>query len=171
MFLLCLFVITSVLWQEDFTEGISTMSQLYDYTITISHEDGKIYLEGEPQFESFASAWFYVDEDLSFTEGDVLELVMKVNSNSVQMRYFYRQEDRHVYFSGEKIISSDEQWQKVEIPFAEARPFYGSDFPAALTPGKTPCLYIFISNELPGELDVEIDRISIFRSLFKKEEL
>lgn len=170
MFLLCLFTITSVLWHEDFTENMSTLSQLYDYTVDISHRDGKIFLQAHPRFEGFASAWLYVDEDITFCDDDRLELVIKVHDKKVRLKYFYRKEGRNVYFGGVKVIAPDTQWQKVEIPLKDARPFYSSNYPYALTPDKTPCLYIFITNELPGHFDVEIDWISVVRPQSHTEE-
>lgn len=170
MFLLCFLTVTTVLWQEDFTHEMPTLDQLYDYTIDIDYRDGVVFLSGEPQFNDFTAAWFYVDENIAFRDTDVLELVMKIKSNNVRLRYFYRHEDRAVYFCGERIIQVDNQWQKVEIPFSDAQPFYGSDYPLSLTPGTKPCLYLFISNELPGTFDMEIDWIAISRSSLKREE-
>lgn len=174
MIFISLFILSSIfssmLWQEDFTDTIPPMSQLYDYSIDISSEEGKVFLKGNPQFEGFAAAWFYVDEDIVFSSDDVLEVVIKVNDNNARLRYFCRMDGCEVYFAGQKIISSDEQSQKVEIPLGETKPYYSSNYPYALTPGKKPCLYIFIDNELPGNFDVEIDRISVFRPEPNKEE-
>ncbi len=169
MILISLFIFSSVLWQEDFTDTISTMSQLFDYTIDITHEDGKVFLRAHPQCGGITSAWFYIDEDLTLSD-DILELVMKVNDNKALLRYFYRKEGGGVYFFGDKIVSADTQWQRVQIPLEEAKPFYGSDFPYALTPGKMPCLYIFIQNKLQGNFDVEIDGISVLRMESPEEE-
>lgn len=158
-----LLLCSPVLLHEDFTDTITTMSQLYDYSIDVSSKEGKVFLKATPHFEGFAVAWFYVDKDIVFTSEDVLELVIKVNDNKARLRYFCRIDGREVYFAGEEIISSNEQWQEIEIPFKEAKPFYSSNYPYALTPDKKPCLYIFIDNELPGNFDVEIDRVSVFR--------
>lgn len=170
MFFLYLFTVTTVLWQEDFTENMSTMSQLYDYTVDISHQDGKVFLKANPQFEGFSSAWFYVDEDLAFCDDDILELIVRVHDKKARLKYFYRKEGCSVYYGGVKVVAPDTQWQKVEIPLKDARPFYSSNYPSALTPDKTPCLYIFITNELPGNFDVEIDWMSVVRPESHEEE-
>ncbi len=163
MILLFVFIFSSLLWQEDFTDTALTMSQLYDYSVDISCEEGIVFLKANPQSEGSAAAWFYVDEDIAFSSDDVLKLVIKVNDNDVRLRYLYRREGREVYFGGDEIIPLSEQWQKVEIPLKKAKPFYSSDYPYALTPGKKPCLYIFIDNKLPGNFDVAIDSIFVFR--------
>jgi len=170
MIFISLFAISSLLWQEDFTETTSPMNQLFDYTIDITHESGKVLLKAYPQCGDFASAWLSVDEDLTLGDEDVLELVMKVNYNEVGFRYYYLKGGGEVYFFGERTISAHTEWQHVEIPLKEAKPLYGSDFPAALTPGKMPCIYIFMRNELPGNFDVEIDRISVMREELPEEE-
>jgi len=170
MFFLCLFTIVSVLWQEDFTEGPATMNQLYNYTVNISHEDGKIFLKADPESEDFSAAWFYVDEDVAFTDEDVLELITRVKNSEVRLGYFYRKAGENEYYTGVQIIFPDAEYQKVELPFVEARPLYGIEYPATLTPGKNPCLYIFISSDLPGSFDVEIDWISVFRPESFEEE-
>jgi hypothetical protein len=88
---------------------------------------------------------------------------MKVNENEVRLRYLSRREGRRVYFGGEEVIGADREWQEVEIPFSEGKPFYSSNYPYALTPGREPCLYLFIENRFPGEFDVELEGISVFR--------
>jgi hypothetical protein len=170
MFFLCLFTITTVIWQEDFTQGPATMSQLYDYTVNISHEEGKVILKADPESENFSAAWFYVDQDLAFTDEDVLELVMKVENNEIRLRYFYRKENEKEYYSGVQIISPDAEYQKIELPLVEARPFFGTEYPASLTPEKQPCLYIFMSSDIRGGFDVEINWISVIRPESYKEE-
>jgi len=164
----CIF--SSILWQEDFTDTTLVMSQLYNYSINISHKEGKAFLIANPDSEGFAAAWFYVEEDIAFTPLDVLNLVLKVNANKARFKYFYRREGRKVYFRGEEIISPSEQWQKIEISLKETKPYYSSNYPYALTPNKNPCLYIFIDNELPGYFDVEIDSIYVSRAEPQGEE-
>ena len=170
MMLISLLIISSMLWRKEFTDTVPAMSQLYYYSVDINCDEGKILLKANPQFEGFASAWFYVDEDITFNSDGILEMVIKVSDNEVRFRYFYRKEGHEVYFAGKEIISSDKQWQKVEIPLGEAKPFYSSNFPFALTQDKKPCLYIFIDNKLPGNYDVEIDRISVFSSESDEDE-
>lgn len=170
MILISLFIFSSMLWQETFTDTTLTMSQLYDYYVDISSKEGKVFLKANPESEGFAAAWFYVDEDIAFGSFDVLKLVIKVNDNNARLRYLYRREGRKVYFGGEEIISHSEQWQEVEIPLGEAKPFYSSNYPYALTPDKNPCLYIFIDNKWPGYFDVEIDSIYVFRTESQGEE-
>jgi hypothetical protein len=171
MLLLCLFVLTPVLWQEDFIDGIATMSQLYEYEIEISHLDGKVILNGNPQFEGFSSAWFYLDSEILFSENDILELKIKVNNNKMRLNYFYRKKGSPVYYAGEEIISASEDWQQIKLPLMCAKPFYSSNFPFALTPDKTPALYIFIDNLLPGTFNVEIDKISVQKCRADEEEM
>jgi len=169
MIFISLFIISTLLWQDDFTETITPVNQLFDNTIDITYERGKVLLNAHPQNGDFASAWFSVDEDIILSDRDILELVIKVNDNKVGLRY-YCLKGGGAYFFGERTISAHAAWQHVDIPIKEAKPWYGSDFPAALTPGKMPCLYIFIRNELPGNFDVEIDRIALLREELSLEE-
>lgn len=170
MILISLFIFSSILWQEDFTDTTLVMSQLYNYSIDISRKEGKVFLKANPDSEGFAAAWFYVEEDIAFSPFDFLKLVIKVNANKARFRYFYRREGRKVYFRGEEVISRGEQWQKIKIPLKEAKPYYSSNYPYALTPNKNPCLFIFIDNELPGYFDVEIDSIYVSRFESQGEE-
>ena len=163
MIFLTLFIFSSILWQEDFADTTAVaVSQLYDYSIDVSQEEGIVSLTANPQLEGGAAAWFYVEEDIAFNADDLLRIVIKVRDNDVRLRYFYRREGRKVYFGGDETIRPSAEWQRVEIALADAKPFYSSDYPYALTPGKQPCLYLFIDNMLPGNLDVEIDNISVF---------
>jgi len=170
MLFLYLFTITTILWQKNFTDGPATMSQLFDSKIDVCHKDGKVILKAEPGLDNFPNAWFYLDENLAFTDKDVLELSMKVESCEIRLRYFYRKEGKREYYSYVHIISPDTAYQKIILPLDEARPFYGTEFPEALTPGKKPVLYIFMSSDIPGMFDVEIDWISIIRRESDKEE-
>jgi hypothetical protein len=165
-----LILASTLLWQEDFDNNVSTMSQLYDYNVDISHKDGKVTLTAHPQFEGFASAWLYVDGDVGFDAGDVMELRIKVNANAVRLRYFFRKNVCKQYHAGEYNIPAAEEWQTVEIALRDATPFFGTEFPAALTPDKTPTLYLFIENAVPGDFDVELDRISVERHSTKREQ-
>ncbi len=170
MILIPLFILSTLLWQEDFTESVSTVSQLFGHTVEITHKDGKVILQAHPQCGDFASAWLSVDKDLVINDDHTLELLIKVNDNQVGLRYYYRKGNGEVYFFGDYVVSADEQWQRVQIPLKAAKPLYGSDFPFALTPGKMPCLFLFIRNELPGNFDVEIDRISVLSEELPEEE-
>ena len=165
-----LILASSLLWQEDFTESASAMRQLYDYRIDITQQDGGIRLTANPQFEGFASAWLYVDSDIFFNDDDVLEIRVRDNGNAVRIRYFFLKENCREYYAGENIVFVGDQWQNVEIPLRYATPFFGSEFPAALTPGKKPALYLFIENAVSGSFDVELDRISVTRRGTEKEE-
>lgn len=166
MFLTCLLILNSVLWQEDFTNSLSTMSQLFEYTVGITHKDGKVFLRADPKLEGSASAWFYVDmddKDFAFTKDDVLQLAVRVNKNKVRINYYYRKEGSMEYRGGEKIVSADENFQTIRIPLKGAYPFYSGNFPVSLTPGKSPELFIFVDNLCPGEFDVEIDNIAVVK--------
>ena len=142
------------------------MSQLFEYTVDITHKEGKIFLKANPKLEGASSAWFYVDmddKDFAFTKDDVLELALKVNKNKLRINYYYRKEGSAEYWGGEKIVSADEKLQTIKIPLKEAFPFYSGNFPVSLTPGKTPELYIFVDNLCPGEFDVVIDNIAVVK--------
>jgi hypothetical protein len=165
-----LILVSSLLWQEDFTEDASAMRQLYDYRIEIAHQDGGIRLFANPQFEGFASAWLYVDTNIFFNDDDVLEIRIRDNGNAVRIRYFFLKENCLEYYAGENIVFVGNEWQNVEIPLRHSTPFFGSEFPAALTPGKKPALYLFIENAVSGSFDVELDRISVTRRGTTKEE-
>jgi len=142
------------------------MSQLFEYTVDITHRDGKVFLKADPSLEGGASAWFYVDmddKDFAFTKDGVLELAVKVNKNKLRINYYYRKGGSAEYLGGEKIVSADDKMQTIRIPLKEAFPFYSGNFPNSLTPGKTPELYIFVDNLCPGEFDVEIDNIAVVK--------
>ncbi len=173
MLLTYLFILNSVIWQEDFTTRLSTMSQLYEYRVDITHMNGKVLLKANPRLEGSASAWYYLEEydnDFEFSEDDVLELAVKVNDNKLRLNYYYHRKGYQSYWAGEKIISADEEWQTIKIPLKDAKPFYSGNFPYALTPGRTPALFIFIDNLLPGDFEVEIDRISVLKEVSGEEE-
>ncbi len=161
MFSLVFFLVNAIVWQEDFTTARQTMAQLYEYTIDITQQDGKVILKGNPQFEGSSTAWFYLDKEMIFDNNDVLEIVLRVKCNRARINYFYRRKDSPVYFGGEVCIDAKDEWQRIEIPFRDARPCYSSNFPFALTPHKLPGLYLFVDNLLPGNFEVEIDKILV----------
>ena len=121
-----LILASTLLWHEDFTDNTSTMSQLYNYSVDIGHEDGRVTLRSSPQFDGFASAWLHVDEDLYFTDRDVLTLRIKVNTNAARLRLFFRKCERRLFHADEYNIEVDEEWQEIEIPLRQATPFFGS---------------------------------------------
>lgn len=162
-----LLIVSAVLWQEQFIDGATSMNQLYDYTVAIVHEGEKVVLQADPQEEGSASAWFSIDETNAFPHDAVVRLTVKVTRNTARLRYFCRRQGHSIYFAGEKSITSDEHWQSVAISLHEAKPFYSSNFPASLTPGSEPALFLFIENEEPGAFHVEIDDISVIE---QKEE-
>jgi hypothetical protein len=170
MISLILFLASSVMWQEDFAENTSAMQQLYDYHVDIIHRDGSISLTANPQFEGFASAWLHVDREIAFSNNDALVIRIKGNENTVRLRYFFRKGECPDYYAGESIIAAGKEWRDVTIPLKHAVSFSGTEFPAALTPGINPVLYIFIENAAPGTFEVDIDRISIVRYPIKAEE-
>lgn len=155
-----LIIASALVWQEDFTESVSTLTQLYDYSVEIVHREGIVKLTANPQFEGFASAWMYLDKSVRVDDA-TLRLRIKVNANAVRLRYFFRKEQAKYYHAGEYIIEVSEGWQDVSIPLRYGMPFYGSEFPRALTPNENPGMYIFIENAMPGYFEVELDRISI----------
>ena len=158
-----LLLAASTLWQEDFLEDASALRQLYDYRIDITYQEGMVRLSANPQFEGFASAWLYVDNAVSLSDDDILEILIRDKGNAVRIRYFFRKELCKDYYAGESIVFIGDDWQTVEIPLRHAQPFFGMEFPAALTPGQSPVLYLFIENAVSGSFDVELDRISIVR--------
>jgi len=170
MMVICILCAATVLWQADFNDGLGNFSQLYDYEVKMVHKEGKVILTANPRFEGFASAWLYVDEEVTFTRDDLLELKIKVDDNKVRFRYFYLAEEGRVYYAGEEYISRSRNWQNIMIPLVCARPFYSSNFPWSLTPDKKPPLFIFIENALPGSFEVEIDRISVKRVIEREEQ-
>jgi hypothetical protein len=165
-----LLLVSSVIWQEDFARGSSMMHQLYDYRIDIAQQDGGVRLTANPQFEGFASAWLYVNEDIHFSDDDVLEIRIRDNGNAVRIRYFFLKDNCQEYYAGENIVFIGAEWQNVEIPLRFATPFFGSEFPAALTPNEKPALYLFIENAVSGSFDVELDHISVTRRRTQEEE-
>ena len=165
-----LILLSSLLWQEDFNEGSSVLHQLYDYQIDIVQHEGGVRLTANPQFEGFASAWLYVDKDIYLTDDDVLELRIRDNGNAVRIRYFFLKQNGQEYYAGENIVFVGTEWQNIEIPLRFATPFFGCEFPAALTPQVKPVLYIFIENAVSGSFDVELDHISVTRHSAKEEE-
>ncbi|RKX71552.1 hypothetical protein DRP53_01090 [candidate division WOR-3 bacterium] len=163
MILIGLICATTVLWQEEFDKGVGDFSQLHEYEVKIENRDGKLILTANPRFEGFASAWMAIDDKIEFTRDDILRLRIRVKDNKVRLRYFYLAEEGRVYYAEEEFISRSENWQVVTIPFICAKPFYSSNFPWALTPGKKTPFFLFIENALPGSFEVEIDRIEILR--------
>jgi hypothetical protein len=169
MITIFMFLTTFIIWQENFNEPTSALSQLYDYHVDILQQDGKITLTANPQFEGFASAWLYVDKEISFCNDDALEIRIRTNENVVRIRYFLR-EKCHGYYAAEEVIDTDSEWQDLIIPLKRTKVVSGTEFPTALTPGKNPALYLFIENGEPGNFDVQIDQISIVRRSTQMEE-
>ena len=163
-----LLIVSAVLWQEQFINGVSSMNQLYDYTVDIVHEGEKVILRADLQDEEFAAAWFSIDESRPFPQDAIVRLTVKVNSNTARLRLFCRRHGHSVYFAGAKSIAADEHWQAVDIRLQDTKPFYSSNFPASLAPGKEPALFLIIENEQPGAFNIEIDDIVVLES--KEEE-
>jgi len=161
---------STILWQVDFTDDASALHQLYDYHVDIVHHESTVKLTANPQFEGFASAWLYVDDNICLTDDDVLEIRIRDSGNAVRIRYFFRKQKGTNYYAGENIVFVGDQWQNVEIPLRYATPFSGCEFPAALTPGKTPILYLFIENAVSGNFDVELDQILLVRPDTREEQ-
>jgi hypothetical protein len=159
-----------VVWQENFAEDTSPLHQLYDYQVSIVQRDGIVRLAANPEFEGFASAWLHVDEDLKLCDDDALEIRIRDNGNAVRIRYFFLKDGCKEYYAGENIVFIGNEWQKVEIPLKYAMPFFGMEFPRALTPGINPTLYLFIENAVSGNFDAEIDQISIVRQTIHEGE-
>ncbi len=167
---LILFFAASILWQEDFAETTSGIHQLYDYHVEIAYEAGSITLRANPQFEGFASAWMYVDEEIALHDDDALVIRIRGDENTVRIRYFFRKQKCTSYYAGENTISVEDEWKDVVIPLKNAFLFSGTEFPAALTPDTNPVLYIFIENAMSGKFAVEINQISIIRHSTQAEE-
>ena len=127
MFLTCLLILNSVLWQEDFTANLSTLKQLYEYTVEISHEKGKVRLKGDPDTEGGSSAWYYLDDHdykIEIGDNDILELTLNVKANTARIKYFYHREGFSSYKGGEKLVSSGKKAQKIRIPLKDSKHFY-----------------------------------------------
>ncbi len=163
-----LFVVSAVLWQEQFIDGVSSMNQLYDYTVDIAHEGETVVLRAYPQAQGFASAWFFIDYQNPFPDDAILRLTMKVTENRARLRFFCLRHGHSVYYAGETNIAANEHWQNVDILLQDAQPFYSSNFPASLTPGNEPVLFLFIENEEPSAFHVEIDDISVIEQMEEK---
>jgi hypothetical protein len=73
-----------------------------------------------------------------------------------------------VYYTGKTSVAVDEHWQTVDISLHDAQPFYSSNFPASLTPGKEPVLFVFVENEEPSAFRVEIDDIAVIEQKGEK---
>ena len=160
----------SMVWQEDFADTSTAIQQLYDYHVEIVYHDGRIRLTADPPFEGFASAWLHVDRDIVFSDNDVLAIRIKGSENAVRVRFFFRKEMCKEYHAGERVITAGKEWQDVTIPLKHSILLSGTEFPAALTPGLSPVLFVFIENAAPGEYEIEIEEISVLRNLPKAEE-
>ncbi len=173
LFLVSLLLVGSTLiWEEDFTNDLATVRQLYNYTISIAHKKGAVSLQGSPQKEGGSTAWFYVDQSEKrgyFTKDHVLELNLTVPLNKARISYYYMLEGAAYYHGGQIIVEPKEESQTIEIPFAQAKPFYSGNFPYALTPNKVPALFVFIDNLEPGAFEVLVDRIAVTTALRKGE--
>ncbi|MEO0094657.1 MAG: hypothetical protein ABIL46_07490 [candidate division WOR-3 bacterium] len=159
-----------VLWHEDFVNDNLSVQQLYEYTVDIRMEEGNLQLRGNPGAEGFSCAWFYLDDSIQLTEDDLIEMRIKVTGVETRLKYLYKKKGSPIYWGQEIIVYTDTDWQKIRIPLKQARPFYSSNFPFALTPDKTPTLYFFIDNFTPGNFDTKIDYISIIKPNTIKEE-
>lgn len=160
----------TVLWQEDFVSDNLPVQQLYEYTVNIQLEDGNLHLKGNPEAEGFSCAWFFLDNGPQLNENNTIEIYIKVNGTETRLKYFYKKQGSPVYWGQEIVIQQGTDWQKIKIPLIQAKPFYSSNFPFALTPDKTPTLYFFIDNLTPGNFDTEIDYISIIKPDTNEEE-
>ncbi|UCF71094.1 MAG: hypothetical protein JSW49_02120 [candidate division WOR-3 bacterium] len=165
-----LLLASSILWQENFTESTPPIAQLYDYHVDIEHRDGTVRLTANPQFEGFASAWLHVDAEITLREDDAIAMRVRGNDVTVRVRYFFRKGKCSSYYAGEKIVVAGAQWKDMVIPLEGAMFFPGTEFPAALTPGKSPVLYLFIENGESGNFDIEIGHIAIVRHDTQAEE-
>lgn len=170
MIALIFFLAASTMWQEDFAETTSVVQQLYDYNVEIVHQDGSVRLMANPQFEGFASAWLHVDKEIAFSENDALVIRIRGNENPVRLRYFFRKGECRGYHASESVITASEEWRDVTIPMNQAILLSGTEFPAALTPGLNPSLYVIIENATPGNFELEIDQISVVRQPSRTEE-
>jgi hypothetical protein len=160
----------SAAWQQDFAETTSVVQQLYDYHVEIIHQGGSVRLMANPQFEGFASAWLHVDKEIVFSENDALVIRIRGNENPVRLRYFFRKGKCQGYHAGESVITASEEWHDATIPMNQAILLSGTEFPAALTPGLSPVLYVIIENAAPGKFEIEIDQISVVHQPSRTEE-
>lgn len=160
----------SVLWQEEFIDARLSVQQLNEYTVNIQLYNSCLYLKGNPEAEGSSCAWFYLDKDIKLTEDEILEIYIRVIGVNTRLKYFYEKQNSAVYWGSEVIVKASPEWQKIKLPLSEAKPFYSSNFPFALTPDRTPVLYLFIDNFTPGYFDTEIDYIAIIKSDTYKEE-
>lgn len=160
----------AILWQEDFINDNLPIQQLYEYTVNIQVKDGYLHLKGNPEAEGFSCTWFFLDNGLQFTGDHIIEIYLKVNGTETRLKYFYKKQGSPVYWGQEIVVQQSTAWQKIKIPLNQAKPFYSSDFPFALTPDKNPVLYLFIDNLTRGNFDTVIDYISIIKPETIREE-
>jgi hypothetical protein len=156
-----LLVVSALLWQEQFIGATWSMNPLHDSAIEIVHQDERIILRAAPGEEQFAAAWFSADRTSPFPVDAVVRLTIKVNSNAARIKCFTRRQGHSVYFVTETTVAPGAQWQSIAVPLSCAKPFYGSDFPACLTPGEEPALFLIVENMQSGGLNIEIDDISV----------
>jgi hypothetical protein len=154
-------VISLVIWGTDFKDKKVELRQLESYKVAIYNTEQGIVLKGNPKEEGFSSAWFYIPENIKILPDDTLFIRIKVLKNTVRLRYFLLSEDKRVYLLGMKYIPESANWQEIEIPLINAKPFYSSNFPWSLLPDKKPSMYVFVENQNPGEFHVKISSVKV----------
>lgn len=164
MFFISLFLACTIAGQIDFSTSLSTIQQLYEYQVDITREKGGVLLSSNPATEGGATAWFYVDEEVEIGMDDALVLTTSVTANNLRVKYLFFRENTQAYWGGIEIIEPQKGMQTITIPLKDAKPFYNGNYPFSLTPGKTPALFIFIDNELPGRFEAEINGISVIKA-------
>lgn len=163
-----LLVVSAILWQEQFIDGVSSMNQLYDYSVAVVHEGEKVILRADSPEQGFAAAWFSIDYQYPFPDDAIVRLTMKVTENRARLRFFCQRHGHSVYYAGETSVAADEHWQTVDIELQDTNPFYSSNFPASLAPGKEPVLFLIIENADPGAFTVEVDDILVLEQQEEK---
>lgn len=161
-----LIILISFLWT--FKGRDLKLKQLKNYKVSIIHSENKTILRGFPSEEGLSTAWFFLPENIRINSSDTLIIKLKVNANTLRLRYFLLSEDKRIYKLGIKFIPATGKWEELKIPLDNLKNFYSSNFPWALVPDKKIPLYIFFENKAAGNFEIEIEHIKLKTTGSKK---
>jgi hypothetical protein len=147
----------------DLSSSLSTMRQLYEYQVAITplKAEGTVQITANPAAEGSATAWLYVDEKIEIAASDTLVMTVAVNSNTLRIKWMYYRMSTQAYWGNVETVAPKKGIQTIRIPVKKACAFYNGNYPFALTPGKTPALFVFFDNLLPGKFDATISSVSV----------
>jgi hypothetical protein len=164
MVLTTLVLASAVLAQVDCGSSISNISQLYEYQVGITKTKGGVTLQANPEKEGGATAWFCVEQGTVITREDTLVIKAVVTANRLRVKYLFYRKNTQAYWGGIKIIGSGAKEQTIKIPLAASSAFYNGNYPFSLTPGRTPELFLFFDNLLPGRFNAVISSVTVLGS-------